>query len=49
MTPSAGKYVSGVTINSGVIQITYGGSIASGATAGGTTLTAQQLPAACRS
>jgi type IV pilus assembly protein PilA len=83
--PSVGKYVSQVTVASGVIQITYGGpqvnqtingavltmvpytslnddvlwqcglasappgNIASGASAGGTTLAAQQLPTACHS
>ena len=83
--PSTGKYVSQVTVASGVIQITYGGAqanqsiygavltmvpytspnddvlwqcglaaappgnIASGATAGGTTLAAQQLPSVCQS
>jgi type IV pilus assembly protein PilA len=83
-SPSTGKYVSSVTVNAGVIQITYGGTqaypslngavltlvpytdsnddvvwqcglaatpsgmIASGATPGGTTLTSQQLPAACK-
>lgn len=84
-TPSSGKYVSNLTVSTGVIQISYGGaqanqsingavltivpyttanddvlwqcglaavpggSIASGATAGGTTVSPQQLPAACRS
>lgn len=83
--PSGGLYASNVTVNAGVIQITYGGPqahpaisgavltlvpyttdsnavlwqcglaaapagmIASGAAPGGTTLTAQQLPASCRS
>jgi len=82
-SPSAGKYVSNVTVTSGVIQITYGGpsanqsinggvltlipyttpnddilwqcglaaapggTIATGAATGGTTLRAQVLPAAC--
>jgi len=81
--PSVGKYETEVTVNAGVIQITYGGgqastsiagavltivpytndndevlwqcgsavappgTIASGATVGGTTLAAQFLPAAC--
>ncbi len=80
---SVGKYETNITVNSGVIQITYGGTqanqaingavltlvpytndnddvlwqcglaappagtIASGATPGGTTLAAQQLPTAC--
>ena len=82
--PSTGNYESNITVNSGVIQITYGslanqsingavltivpytndnndilwqcglaappsGAIASGATAGGTTLPPQYLPSACRS
>jgi len=82
--PSVGKYASNISVNSGVIQITYGGdqvnqsisgalltlvpytndndevlwqcglaaapagTIAAGAAAGGTTLSAQQLPASCR-
>jgi len=85
MMPSTGKYTSDISVNSGVIQVTYAGSqasqtiyggiltivpytndngdvlwqcglapppsgsIAVGATAGGTTLQPQYLPAACHS